>query len=343
MILRTCLTVAFGSLVLWRGGGATGLALAIALAHLLAAIPCLATFANVRLSQGSRDASRHILRYGWPLLLSFGVTAVGQSIDRLLLEHFAGPAALGPYGVVADVMRQTFAVFGEAIILALVTVAKQHANDGDITASNRTLKKSFNACLAAAAFGAAFFFVFGEPVLKVLLGREFLTASRDLIPIFAIAFAFITMRNFYFAQVIYFTQASHLELVVSLLFLAVSTALSLMLVPVYGAYGAALSLMATSIVACFAFFVIGRRWYSLPIDPVGLGGIPLLAGLFVLGARATANAVADANLLLALDALIFLLFSGFAVYRFRLLLATPGDPHDKPLPVEPRPGSVPLS
>jgi O-antigen/teichoic acid export membrane protein len=342
MILRTCFTVAFGSVTLWFGGGSTGLAFAIALAHLIAAFPCLAAVADIRLSRASRDASLHILRYGWPLLLSFGVTAVGQTIDRLLLEHYAGAAALGPYGVVADVLRQTFAVFGEAIILSLVTLAKQHSNDGNIKASNRALQNAFNACLSAAAFGAAFFFVFGEPVLKILLGREFIAPSRDLVPIFAVAFAFMTMRNFYFAQVIYFTQASHLELIVSTLFLVVSTTLSLVLIPSYGPVGAATSLLMACIISCLAFLVIGRRWYSLPIDLAGLGAIPLLAGLFVLGARAIAHVVADANIVLLLDAIIFVLFSGFAVYRFRLLMAAPGDTNDKTLSAEPGARSVSL-
>ncbi len=342
MILRTCLTVVLGSVTLWLGGGSTGLAIALALAHLIAAIPCLATFADVRLSQSSRAASLHILKYGWPLLFSFGVTAVGLSIDRLLLEHYAGTAALGPYGVVADVLRQSFAVFGEAIILALVTVAKQQANDGDIHASNRTLQKAFNACLAAAAFGAGFFLVFGEPVLGLLLGREYLAPSRDLIPIFAIAFAFMTMRNFYFAQVIYFTQASYLELIVSSLFLAISTTMSLLLIPAYGPLGAAFSLMTASIVSCLAFFLIGRRWYSLPIDSAGLGVIPLLAALFVLSARGIAHVVANPSVLLLLDVLIFVLFSGFAMYRFRLLFVTSGDIVSKPLPAEPRAGPISL-
>ncbi|HEY6258985.1 MAG TPA: polysaccharide biosynthesis protein [Xanthobacteraceae bacterium] len=325
MILRTCLTIALGSLSLWLGGGATGLACAIALAHVLAALPCLATFADVRLSQGTRAACLRILRYGWPLLLSFGVNAVGQGIDRLLLAHYAGAAALGPYGVVADVLRQSFAVFGEAIILSLVTTAKQHANEGEMQNANIALQKAFNACLAAAAFGAAFFFVFGDRVLSMLLGEDFIAPTRDLIPILTIAFAFMTMRNFYFAQVIYFTNASHLELVVSALFLVVSTALALVLVPSHGALGAAISLMVACIVSCLAFMVIGRRWFALPIDPVGVGAIPALAGLFVLGAQATAHFLAGGTVPLVIDALAFALFSAFAVHRFGLLSAIAGD------------------
>jgi O-antigen/teichoic acid export membrane protein len=319
MILRSVLMVGFGSAALYLGGGALGLALAIALAHLIAAAPSLATFSQVRWSHSSRAAAWHIVSYGWPLLLSFGVTAVGQSIDRLLLAHYLGLATLGPYGVVADVLRQSFTVLGEAIILSLVTVAKTQANRGDADGANQTLKKAFNACLAAATFGAAFFVVFGDAVLRVVLQPDFVVPMHDLIPIFAIAFAFTTMRNFYFAQVIYFTKASYLELIVALLFLGVSTALSVVMVPLYGPRGAALALMAACIFACLVFMLLGRRWYRMPIDLTALVVMPALAALFVFGAHATAELVTQRPLILFVDAAIFAICGGFAVRHFGLL------------------------
>jgi O-antigen/teichoic acid export membrane protein len=319
MILRTVLMVGFGSAALYLGGGARGLAIAIAAAHFIAATPAIATFSKVRLSHFSRAASLHIVSYGWPLLLSFGVMAVGQSIDRLLLAHYLGLATLGPYGVVADVLRQSFSVLGEAIILSLVTVAKTQSNHGDTDAANKTLHRAFNACLAAATFGAAFFIVFGQVVLQTILKPEFVAPTRDLIPIFAIGFAFATMRNFYFAQVIYFTNASYLELIVALLFLVVSTALSVTLVPGYGPQGAAVALMVASVFACLAFMGLGRRWYRMPIDPVALGVMPSLAALFVFGAHATAQFVPGQSLPLVVDAVIYALCAGFAIRHFRLL------------------------
>ncbi len=201
-------------------------------------------------------ASLHIVSYGWPLFLSFGVTAVGQSIDRLLLAHYLGVAVLGPYGVVADILRQSFTVLGEAIILSLVTVAKQHANAGDRDATDKTLLTAFNACLAAATLGAAFFVVFGDVVLGALLKPEFVAPTRGLLPLFAVGFAFMVMRSFYFGQVIYFSNASFLELVVSLLALVASMALSLTLVPDLGVRGAAIALML-------------RLVLLLDVDPAG--------------------------------------------------------------------------
>ncbi len=325
MILRSVLTIGFGSLALHLGGGALGLALAIATAHLIAAMPALATFALVRWSHWSQSAALHIVGYGWPLLLSFGVTAIGQTIDRLLLAHYLGLATLGPYGVVADLLRQSFTVLGEAIILSLVTVAKTLANRGDETGAAQTLQKAFNACLAAATFGAAFFIIFGDSILRVVLQPEFVAPMRDLIPIFAVAFAFATMRNFYFAQVIYFTTASYLELVVALLFLGVSTALALLLVPHYGPHGAALALMVASIAGCLAFMVLGRRWYRMPVDLAALAVMPTLAGLCVFGARAAASWVHDPSLVLLLDAAIFAVCGSFAVRHFHLLSLTSAD------------------
>jgi O-antigen/teichoic acid export membrane protein len=323
MILRTVLVVTFGSLSLWLGGGARGLALAIAAAHVIAAAPSFTAFSKFRLSQGSRAAALRILSYGWPLLLSFGVSAIGQTIDRLLLARYLGAATLGPYGVVADLLRQTFTVFGDVITLSLVTMAKQHISDGNVDAANSILQKAFNACLAVAAFGAAFFIVFGDVVLRAVLKPEFVAPTQPLIPIFSVAFAFITMRNFYFAQVIYFSRASYLELVISLLFLVVSTALSMLLIPPYGAHGAALSLMTASIISCIAFMVLGRRWYQLPIDLTGLAIITTLAALFVFGARAAADFVPGVYAPLILDALVFILFGTFAIRRFGVLSAVP--------------------
>jgi len=319
MILRAVFTVTFGSMSLALNGGARGLAIAIAIAHLLAATPSIATFTNIRFSRGSRTAALHIISYGWPLLLSFGVTAVGQSIDRLLIGHYLGTAVVGPYGVVADVLRQSFTVMGEAIILSLVTVAKQQTNDGDIAAANGTLQKAFNACLAAASFGAAFFIVFGHVVLQAILRPEFIAPTRDLIPIFAVAFAFMTMRSFYFAQVIYFTRASYLDLVVALVFLIVSTILSVLLIPSYGPQGAAVALMVSSIVSCIAFMALGRRIYKLPIDFAAVGVMPALAILVIFGAHTTGQFLSGHSLPLFVDAGIFVLLGGFAIHHFGLL------------------------
>jgi O-antigen/teichoic acid export membrane protein len=269
--------------------------------------------------QNSRATSTQMLRYGWPLLISFGVTALGASMDRLLLAHYAGTPALGPYGVMSDVLRQSFTIFGEAVSLSLIAVAKVQANRGDAVGASEALRKAFNGCLAAAAFGIAFFVVFGDLVTRVILGPQYVDMIRELIPLFAIAFAFQILRNYYFAQVIYFTHASYLELVVSTLFVVVSVGLSVLLIPAYGPRGAAFSLMTGCIVSCLAFAAIGRTYYRLPIDLGGMLGIPALAVLFVAGAWQSGRFFTHPAALMFIEASIFIAASLFVVHRFGLL------------------------
>jgi len=342
MILRTCLVVALGSLSLWLGGSATGLACAIAVANLVAAIPCLKAFAGIRLWQGSRHAMSRILIYGWPLMLSFGVMAVGQTIDRLLLAHYAGPTTLGPYGAIADFLRQGFAVVGEAITLSYVTSAKQYHNDANPHGCVQALKTAFNACLATSIFGAAFFLVFGDLLVRILLGPQFHAQASDLIGVLAVTFAFMTMRNFYFAQVIYFTHASHLELVVAIIFVTVSSALAVLLVPRYGPFGAAVSLMIAFAVTLAVFIIVGRWYFSMPVDLAGLVEIPLLAVLCVFGSRMLEHVAGFGAGVVVAELALFCLVGAVVLYRFRLLRAT-GEP-SAPVPVleSARPAEAPL-
>jgi O-antigen/teichoic acid export membrane protein len=153
----------------------------------------------------------------------------------------------------------------------------------------------------------------------LILKPDFVAPVHDLIPIFAVGFAFMTMRSFYFAQVIYFTSASFLDLVVAFLFVVVSAGLSLLLVPAFGQHGAAVSLMLSSIISCLAFIALGRRWYRLPIDFTALAVMPSLAMLFIFGARMTADLIPTGPVPLTVDALAFALLGAFAVRRFGLL------------------------
>jgi peptidoglycan biosynthesis protein MviN/MurJ (putative lipid II flippase) len=110
---------------------------------------------------------------------------------------------------------------------------------------------------------------------------------------------------------------------VAILFVVVSSALSLVLVPEYGPRGAAVALMVSSIVSCVAFMVLGRRWYALPVDFTALGVMPALAVLFVLGAHTAADFIPNGSAPLFVDGVVFALFGGFTVRRFGLLHATP--------------------
>lgn len=104
-----------------------------------------------------------------------------------------------------------------------------------------------------------------------------------------------------------------------MLFLVISTALSVVLVPADGPQGAAIALMVACVVACVAFMILGRRWYRMPIDLTALGVMPSLAILFVFGAHMTGELLPGHTLPLVVDAVVFAAFGAFAIHHFGLL------------------------
>lgn len=286
VVLRGVLILGLGSAVLMVSGDAVHLALAVATAYGLASIPAAATVVPLMPGRGNRAEAMRLLAYGWPLVLSFGIAALAQVVDRLIIVKTVGPEDLGAYGAIADFLKQSFVVFGEALALSLVSIAKREARDGGMAAAHAVLADAARAMALVAAFGAAFFLNFDGLVVSVLLGPDYREQARALAPVLILASILMMFRAYYFGQIIYFTHSSRLEAVASTATLATVCVLSLALIPHLGVAGAAIAFAAGQAAACLVF-VLGanRRGSGLPAMPLpladfaGIAGIALAAGL----------------------------------------------------------------
>ena len=212
-------------------------------------------------------------------------------------------------------MRQSFMVAGESIALALVTIAKQQADEGRRAQSDATMRLAFRACVMAAAFGAAFFVIFGEKLVSVLLGEGFAQPAYEIIPWIACAFFFMTIRVFYFSQVIYFIDATIIDPIVNTFCVVVSVVIALVLVPRMGAAGGAAALAIAHAGACVVAALGGRRYYTLPVERTALFGIPVLAFIAVAAAWGLSSAL-DGAALWAADIAVFTAAALVAAWRF---------------------------
>ena len=281
MICRAVFVLALGCVALAIRHSAFSLALGVAAGHLVAAIPTLAKLSGLPRISPSLRSFEPIIRYGWPLIFSFGILAIGQTIDRFLIAKYVGNAVLGPYGVVADMMRQSFLVVGESIALALITVAKQHADEGRRDDSDAVMRSTFRACLLAGCFGAAFFIVFGHGLTVLFLGADFAAPIEGIIPFFAVAFGFMMLRSFYFGQVIYFTDGTLFDFFIAAVFVVSSSVIAFFLVPTSGAVGGAAALLIAHALSCIISALLGRRLHVFPVDVAALLTIPAVAAVCV--------------------------------------------------------------
>lgn len=287
VLCRAVLMLALGSAVLHATGEPVDLAMAIAAANALGSLPALATVLPMMRGGGSRAEAARLFAYGWPLVLSFGTAALAQSLDRLIIAKTVGPAGLGAYGAIADFLRQSFIVFGEALALSLMSIAKREARLGGMAAASGVLCDAARAMTAIAAFGAVFFLCFDDLVVTILLGPGYREEARRLAPVLILASVLMMFRSYYFGQVIYFTRTSRLEAAAAFATLATVACASLLLIPQLGAFGAALAFASGQAAACLVLVFGARKaGTALPLplaDMAGIAAAALAVGLAVTG------------------------------------------------------------
>ncbi len=279
VVLRATLMLAFGIIALKTFGTATALAVGVTLAHLGAVLPLLPDMLPHLKARWSQEAALGFVRFGWPLIMAFGVSSLGQNLDRLLLARIAGLHVVGPYGAVNDLIKQCMVVISEAIAGAYIAIAKRAAAAGNDERAREVLEHAFRAYTAVAAFGSAFIMRFERPAIDTLLGESFRVPTENLVPIFVAAAVLMVYRSFYFGQVIFFVQSSKLELAASAAMVSVVGVLSALLIPKYLAHGAAFALLGGQFVACLIYLTASKRLYVMPVpwrDFLGIVGWSLL-------------------------------------------------------------------
>jgi peptidoglycan biosynthesis protein MviN/MurJ (putative lipid II flippase) len=124
--------------------------------------------------------------------------------------------------------------------------------------------------------------------------------------------AIFMFRSFYFGQVIYFARSARPELIAAIITAGTVGLLSLLLIPRYGAEGAATAVLIGQIAACAYYVWEGRQLYAMPV-PVG----PVL----VLGAYAGTGYVITEAVEMLHWPLWLTLIVQFAVLGLAFLLA----------------------
>ncbi len=278
VVSRAVLVIGLGSTALVATCDPVDLVLAVALANMLAAIPAiLAVWPAIAGGHGSRLEAQRLLAYGWPLVLSFGIAALAQTVDRLIIGKTIGTEELGAYGAIGDFLRQSFVVFGESIALSMISIAKRDARDGGMEAARPVLKDAARALTFIAAFGAVFFLTFDDLIVSVLLGPAFRGPALALAPILIVASICMLFRAYYFGQVIYFAGSSRLDAMASLVLLVVVAFLTAMLIPEYGTKGAAIAVAVGQGLACLVFIIGAKGRIRMPVPILDILQIVLCA------------------------------------------------------------------
>ena len=301
-IARTALILAFGSLALAATGSALVLACGVTSAYLVVVLPGLIRDLRRSGGQASRVQARNLAAFGAPLLLSFGIASLAQNLDRLLVEHFAGLAAVAAYVALSDLVRANMVLLAEVINITIVSVAKRQHDAGETVLARRNLDIAYRLFLLLGCFGGMGILLFGPPVINLLLPASFHLNLDAMLPVITASTVLLLVRNHYFGQVIYFSGRSRIEMYAAAVLLVSNAALCGALVPPFGAVGAAIAFLGGQVVTLVFYLALSRSAYVLPtpmrptlaICAVAVGLICLKMALMALGVPAAARYAVEA-------------------------------------------------
>ena len=319
VITRSVLILAFGLIALKLHPSALSLALAFGAAHWGGALALFHGVAGVVGARWSNDAARQLWQAGRPLIPAFAVDSFGLQIDRLLLARHAGLADVGPYGAVSDFVRQLMIVGSEAISGAYMALARADADAGRQEEARLLLGQAFRAYVMLTAFACAFVIHFAEPLLTLLFGASISAAVRPILLLILASNTVMVFRAYYFAQILFVDDGTKLLLIANVSHAAVATVLSLLLIPTYGAAGAAFALMTGHVVA-LAYYAWVRRNHYVTRLPYGDVTVIALSALAAYAIMTAIDSMAGRNgVTIALEIAIFGAIALVTAWQFKIL------------------------
>lgn len=221
---------------------------------------------------------RRILTTSWPLGALLILNVVYFRIDTIMLSLLRSPAEVGFYGLAYRLIEATLflpAMFG-GLLLPRLSYAWQH-NQAQL---KTYLQQGMMVVFWAAALIVMVLFFFAKPIIILVAGHQFLAAA---IPFSILTFALAAMfvgNLAGFSLVACHRQKALLILAGSLVIFNVFG--NLILIPIWGAPGAAFTTVATEIIAALSATIMIQRQVRFVLPITFLVHLTLLSLLTVL-------------------------------------------------------------
>ena len=201
---------------------------------------------------GRRFETRAWLSSLLPLSLITAAGMINSRIDLLILGMLAGKESVAVYGLAAQISGLVLA--GQTIVNSIIgpKIARLHVS-GDKVLLQSLITQACRLSSLIALFCVVSILVFGDWVVSWLVGAEFSESAR-IAAIVSVGYLFSAMMG---PVALLLNMTGHEWLTMKVIWgsAALNTVLNLLLIPVYGAYGAAVATLVSTVLSqgCLVF------------------------------------------------------------------------------------------
>ncbi|HMC54377.1 MAG TPA: oligosaccharide flippase family protein [Gemmatimonadaceae bacterium] len=264
--LRSAVGVGAAIFLAWRGYGARGVILGFSLGLLLPVVwSAFGDWRPARLRLADAEVLRRVTRYSAPLVATVLLEFVVNLSDRFFLGWLHGVEAAGAYAVGYDLAQQTLTVLLVTVNLAAYPAVIRALEAGDAATARVRLEQQGQLLLAIGLPAAAGLALLAPNIAHLLLGADFRASARVLIPWIAVATLIGGTKSYYFDLTFQLAQVTAQQIRIMLFAAATNVVANLLLIPRYGALGAAWATVAAYIVGLSMSWARGRTVMPLPL------------------------------------------------------------------------------
>ena len=253
---------------------------------------------------------RELVAYGFPFVFSMGLTVLFQSVDKLCLKIFTDYSDIGVYKS-AESMINVFAIIQTTFNALWMPLAlKKYEEEPE----NKKFHKDGNEIitLLMITFGATV--IVFKDLLVYWLGPDFREAAMVL-PALVFNPVMYTISETTVVGIV-FSKKSHLHIVVALVACIANVAGNLLLIPLVGIRGAAISTGFAYVLFFVMRSVLGKKYYSTGA-PIGKCiFVAILTFLYALFSMFTNFGILNIVLYSALIICIFTLYKNKVKFVF---------------------------
>ena len=234
----------------------------------LGGLPCRLGMVDWRLA-------RQLLGFGLPLAASLALAGVATSGARSLVELLGSAAQLGWYTAGFLLVQNSLAVVAAGIASAGYSLVVRAVERGDAAAAERQLRANGTLLLAVLAPMAVGMALTAHGLAALLVGAAYVPVVAALTPWLAAAGLFAGLRGHFLDHAFQLGKRPGLQLGVTAVAALLAVGLTVVLVPRWGALGAAVAQAVAMAVSCAHALAVGRRAWPMPFP---LGAAARVAG-----------------------------------------------------------------
>lgn len=221
---------------------------------------------------------KDVTAFAGPLLILSALTIVANAMDRLVLQYFWGPAAVGAYAAVYALARQPIDVLANALNVGGYPALVGHYEQGGRPEASKFLQYQLGFFLKFIIPPACVMLLLQQDLAAALLPSAYAAQSGKIFGIILVGAIAFNLRSVIFDNVFLVERQNMLQLRYFVFVFVVALALAAIAVPQLGVAGAAVIFLTWTTLALLLSALFGRRLIAFPFPTTELGHAASLAG-----------------------------------------------------------------